>query len=150
MRRDLQGEIPDPALPAGVSLRTMENRDARAAHDVLALGFWQGGGGAPKFRTWWSQLRKDSEYDPALCLVAVGPEGVVGMAQCWTSAFVKDIAVHPGARRSGIGRALMLAVFQAFRSRGAKHVDLKVREENAPAVALYRSLDMAIVAREPA
>jgi ribosomal protein S18 acetylase RimI-like enzyme len=25
-----------------------------------------------------------------------------------------------------------------------------VREENAPAIALYRSLDMSIVAREPA
>jgi ribosomal protein S18 acetylase RimI-like enzyme len=150
MRRDLQGEIPDPVLPVGVQNRKMEDSDARAAHDVLARGFWQGGGGAPNFRAWWSQLRKDSEYDPALCLVAVDGKDVVGMAQCWTSAFVKDIAVHPRARRLGIGRALMLAVSRIFEARGAPHVDLKVREENAPAIALYRSLDMSIVAREPA
>ena len=29
------------------------------------------------------------------------------MMQCWTSAFVKDLAVHPRARKQGVGRALM-------------------------------------------
>jgi ribosomal protein S18 acetylase RimI-like enzyme len=128
----------------------MEKNDARAAHAVLALGFWQGGGGAPKFRTWWSQLRKDSEYDPALCFVAVDTEGVVGMIQCWTMGFVKDVAVHPGARRAGIGRALMLTAFGAFKARGFHHIDLKVREENSPALRLYEALDMTVVDREPA
>jgi ribosomal protein S18 acetylase RimI-like enzyme len=128
----------------------MDRKDARAAHAVLALGYWGGGGGAPKFGKWWSQLRKDPEYDPALCFVAVDRNDVVGMIQCWTTAFVKDIAVHPRARRRGIGRALMLTAMAAFKARGATHVDLKVMEENEPAQQLYRGLDMMIVAREPA
>ncbi len=64
-------------------------------------------------------------------------------------AFVKDLAVHPAARRRGLGRALMLAVFQEFSRRGAVHVDLKVREENAAAQALYRSLGMRVISRDP-
>lgn len=126
----------------------MDRKDAKAAHAVLALGFWEGGGGAPKFGKWWSQLRKDPEYDPALCFVAVDSDGVIGVVQCWTTAFVKDIAVHPRARRRGIGRALMLTAFEIFKARGAKHVDLKVREENQQAIALYSSIGMALVERE--
>jgi ribosomal protein S18 acetylase RimI-like enzyme len=126
----------------------MEKKDARAAHAVLALGFWGGGGGAPKFGKWWSQLRKDSEYDPALCFVAIDEDGVAGMMQCWTTAFVKDIAVHPRARRRGIGRALMLTAFEAFKARGAPHVDLKVREDNLPARQLYDRLEMSLIERE--
>jgi ribosomal protein S18 acetylase RimI-like enzyme len=61
---------------------------------------------------------------------------------------VKDLAVDPRARRRGIARALMLAAFNAFARRGATHVDLKVREENTAAIALYTSLRMQMVSRQ--
>jgi len=151
MRRDLSVALAPPRWPPGVSVRTLgpkpDRRLAQAAHAVLEAGFWEGGGGAPIFRQWWNALRKDAEFDPALLFIATDASGVVGLAQCWTSAFVKDLAVHPQARRRGIGRALMLAAFHAFAQRGAQHVDLKVRAENAAAIALYRSLGMDIVER---
>lgn len=151
MRRELSGEIEAPRWPAGVSVQTLgskpDRRLVQAAHAVLEAGFWEGGGGAPIFRQWWNAIRKDDEFDPTLVFIAVEGAEVVGMAQCWTSAFVKDLAVHPHARRRGLGRALMLTAFQAFARRDASHVDLKVREDNAPAVALYRSLGMSIVER---
>jgi ribosomal protein S18 acetylase RimI-like enzyme len=149
MRRDLGGVLPQPEWPSGVQVRTLEKRDARAAHDVLAAGSWEGGGGAPRFRQWWSQLSRDSEFDPALCFLAVDRDGVCGIAQCWTSAFVKDLAVHPRARRCGVARALMLTVFAAFDTRRADFVDLKVREENIAAQNLYSGLEMRVVGREP-
>lgn len=151
MRRELSGEIEQPRFPAWVAVKTLARRpdkkEAKAAHSVLEAGFWEGGGGAPIFRQWWNALRKDDEFDPALVFLAIDREGVVGMAQCWTSAFIKDIAVHPRARRQGIGRALMLTAFHAFEKRGAPHVDLKVREENETAQRLYASLGMRIVER---
>ncbi len=151
MRRELAANIEPPRWPAGVSVRTLgakpDTRLAALAHSVLEAGFWEGGGGAPIFRQWWKALRKDDEFDPQLVFIAMDAAGVVGMAQCWTSAFVKDLAVHPGARRQGLGRALMLTAFDAFARRGATHADLKVREENAAAIALYHSLDMRVVDR---
>lgn len=152
MRRDLSGEIEQPRFPEWVAVKTMARRpdkkEAKAAHSVLEAGFWEGGGGAPMFRQWWDALRKDDEFDPTLVFLAIDREGVAGMAQCWTSAFIKDIAVHPRARRQGIGRALMLTAFQAFAKRGAPHVDLKVREENLDAQRLYRDLGMREISRD--
>lgn len=152
MRRDLSGSIEAPVWPPGVTLRTLgpkpEKKLAQAAHAVLEAGFWEGGGGAPIFRQWWKAVSKDEEFDPALVFLAMEAGAVIGMAQCWTSAFVKDLAVHPTARRRGLGRALMLAAFHAFAQRGAAYVDLKVREENTVAQALYHSLGMRVVARD--
>jgi ribosomal protein S18 acetylase RimI-like enzyme len=149
MRRELVGKIEMPAWPPGVHCRTLEKRDAKSAHAVLAAGFWEGGGGAPIFRQWWSQLQKDSEFDPSLFFLAIDRSEIVGLAQCWTSAFVKDLAVLPRVRRIGVGRALMLTAFHAFARRGAEYVDLKVREENLNAQRLYHDLGMTIVGREP-
>ncbi len=149
MRRELGRMIEQPAWPEGMHCRALGKDDAKAAHAVLSAGFWEGGGGAPMFKQWWSRLRKDPEFDPALFFLAIDREGVAGLAQCWTSAFVKDLAVHPRARRHGIGRALMLTAFQAFAVRGALHVELKVREENLDAQRLYHDLGMRIVGREP-
>ena len=153
MRRELSGPVETAHWPSGVTVRTLGSKPdkklAQAAHAVLEAGFWQGGGGAPIFRHWWSALRKDFEFDPSLIFLAIERGEVIGMAHCWTSAFVKDLAVQTGARRRGIARALMLTVFHTFALKGAAYVELRVREENAAAVALYRSLRMQTIAREP-
>jgi ribosomal protein S18 acetylase RimI-like enzyme len=43
----------------------------------------------------------------------------------------------------------MFTVFHAFALKSAPHVELRVREENAAAIALYRSIRMQTIAREP-
>jgi ribosomal protein S18 acetylase RimI-like enzyme len=117
---------------------------AAEAHALLELAYKDGGGSVPPFGEWWRLLSQDSEYDPSLCLlVCDGHDGLVGFAQCWTSAFVKDLVVHPRCRRSGIGRALLLHVFRIFQVRGAQAVDLKVQTDNPyEAARLYESLGM--------
>ena len=151
MRRELSGDIETPRWPQWVAMKTMsrklDRKEAKAVHSVLEAGFWEGGGGAPTFGKWWNALRKDDEFDPSLVFIAIDMEGVVGMAQCWRTAFVKDLAVRPRARRQGIGRALMLTTFHEFAKRGATHVDLKVREENETAQRLYASLGMRVIER---
>jgi ribosomal protein S18 acetylase RimI-like enzyme len=91
------------------------------------------------FRVWWRGLKGDAEYDPALCFIAVDDQDqIVGVAQCWTSAFLKDLAVSPAFRKRGLGSALLLTVFQAFRERGANCLDLKVEADNPTgAIRLY-------------
>lgn len=55
-------------------------------------------------------------------------------------ADIQTIAVVPGARRHGLGRALMLALIGEARHRGATEVFLEVRADNPGAQTLYRAL----------
>ena len=59
------------------------------------------------FETWWARLQGDPEFDPALCFLVFGSDDVLAAAAlCWTTGFIKDLAVRPEARRRGLGRAL--------------------------------------------
>ena len=119
----------------------VSERHAPEVHRVLSHAFAGGSVAVAPFRAWWASVRDDAEFDPSLVLLAASDKGdVVGVAQCWTSAFVKDLAVAGSWQRRGIGTALLLQVFSAFRQRGADHVDLKVEVGNSAANRLYRRL----------
>lgn len=144
LRRDLSRPLPSPDWPGDISLAPFTDGIAPALHALMADGYAPGEGEVPGFDDWWPALRHDSEFDPQLVFIARAGDGsFAGVCQCWTSAFVKDLVVTSAHRRRGIGAALMLTAFAAFRDRGAPHVDLKVRRGNARAIALYRSLGMA-------
>jgi ribosomal protein S18 acetylase RimI-like enzyme len=53
---------------------------------------------------------------------------------------VTDLYVSPAARRGGVARSLVHAVVAVAQKRGATHVGLDVRVDNAAATALYRRL----------
>jgi len=55
---------------------------------------------------------------------------------------VRQVAVAPGARGRGVGKALMAAVAAKLRAAGCREWRLEVRADNAPALALYRSAGM--------
>jgi ribosomal protein S18 acetylase RimI-like enzyme len=119
-------------------------RHAAAVHRLLRAAYRNGGGEIADFAVWWAQLRSDEEYHPELVFVAVDRGGqVAGVAQCWTSAFVKDLAVDQAWRRRGLATALLLHAFEVFWGRGADAVDLKVEADNpSGAERLYRRLGM--------
>lgn len=144
LRRVLDDGLQPPCLADGFSLRTLQHGDETAIHELLRDVFSDE---EPSFEAWWARLSSDAEFDPALCFLAFDPAGrLVAVAQCWTSAFVKDLAVAPSARRQGLAEALMWHVFAAFKERGERHVDLKTSTvENADAVRLYRRLGMVEV-----
>ncbi|MBY9067023.1 GNAT family N-acetyltransferase [Hyphomonas sp. WL0036] len=144
LRRDLSLPLPAPHWPPGLAPSPFTEDSAAAAHAVMLAGYAPGEGSVPPFPTWWQSLVADSEFDPALFFLARADDGqLAGVCQCWTSAFVKDLVVASGFRGRGIGEALMLTAFHAFRTRGAKNVDLKVETGNAPALRLYRRLGMS-------
>ena len=135
---------PDP--PAGVDLvRFDPARHARAARELLNMAYRDGGGSVEPFEQWWPSLVTDTEYDVRLCIAAAetGTGGLIGFAQCWTSGFIKDIAVHPAWRRRGLGKALMTQIFNVFKARGLASVSLKVERGNPHgAVHFYRGLGL--------
>ena len=143
MRRSLTEAPPAPVWPDGIRLIPFEpERHAEQVHALLVAAYARGGGYVEPFAIWWPSLRDDSEYDPALVFVAANRhDEIVGVAQCWTGAFVKDLAVAPSMRRQGLGSALLHHAFRAFRQRGAPCLELKVQADNpSGALRLYRSL----------
>jgi len=68
---------------------------------------------------------------------------LVGYA-CWwlvgDEIHILNLAVHPQARGSGAGRALVQHIVDDARAHGAVSVSLEVRPENASALALYRRM----------
>jgi ribosomal protein S18 acetylase RimI-like enzyme len=142
MRRFLDGPLSPPVWPQEIRRVGFEpEQHAQKVHALLVAAYAQGGGYVEPFAIWWSSLRDDAEYDPALCFVAVNERNdVLGVAQCWTSAFIKDLAVDPSFRRQGLGSALLLEAFRVFKDRRAPFVDLKVQADNPMgAVRLYRA-----------
>ena len=52
-------------------------------------------------------------------------------------AWIEDVYVVPGARRSGVGDALVTRAIERAAERGARRVELDCNEDNAGALALY-------------
>lgn len=123
----------------------LDSTKSLEAHRLLVCGYADGGGSVEPYVTWWKALTEDSEFDPTLCFVALDHQDeLIGLAQCWSSAFLKDLVVQPRWRRRGVGQALLLHVFEAFRSRGASSVSLKVEIDNPTgAERLYRRVGMS-------
>jgi ribosomal protein S18 acetylase RimI-like enzyme len=148
LRRDLTAGLPAPKWPAGTVLDHYRADLAPAIHAVLSMTQDQGGGRVAGLDEWQQQFVTDAEFDPSLCLVASNADGILGVAQCWTSAFIKNLSIHPCAQGQGLGRALLLHTFQVFKQRGEPYVDLKVLESNLRARHLYESAGMVFVLRD--
>ena len=148
LRRDLTAGLPAPQWPAGTVLEHYRADLAPAIHAVLSMTQEQGGGRVASLDEWRQQFVTDAEFDPSLCLVASNADGILGVAQCWTSAFIKNLSIHPCAQGQGLGRALLLHTFQVFKQRGEPYVDLKVLESNLRARHLYESAGMVFVLRD--
>jgi len=143
MRRNLAEPVALPIWPDGVGLERFSEDHAADVHGLLQSAYADGGGAVDTLDKWWQALSSDSEYSADLCFTAYSGGKIVAVAQCWTSAFVKDFAVHSDWRRRGVGRALLLHVFHVFRRRGAPAVDLKVQRDNpSGAVQFYENLGM--------
>lgn len=54
-----------------------------------------------------------------------------------------ELAVARRARRRGLGRALLLGLFAAFRASGREHADLGVHGRHRRALARYESVSMS-------
>ena len=146
MRRDLSRVPAAESWPADIHVSAFTLEDAPEAHALLLLGHAHDLG-MPDYADWVSSWQTDPEYDPALCFALHDDEGMIGLIQGWTSAFIKDLVIHPRARHKGLALQLLNHVFRIFRQRGEAWADLKVMDDNRAARCLYEKAGMHYVRR---
>jgi GNAT superfamily N-acetyltransferase len=73
------------------------------------------------------------------------PLGLGNLGLRHEDAWIGGIGVVPGARRSGVGEALMRALHEQARERGVQRIWLEVIVENTEAFALYEKLGYQVM-----
>lgn len=135
-----------PSEPAGLCFRLAAAADVARVVEIEREGFLHP----------WSRVLLERELSHSwsrMLLAEEGPGGaVLGYIVFWLvhdEVHVLNVATAVAARRRGVGRALMEAAEEEGRRRGARLSTLEVRRSNAPAIALYRSLDYRQVGVRP-
>ena len=140
------GETPTP--PPG--LRAFRDGDARPLYDLLVLAYGDSGDALTlPFDAWRSWIVADTFFDPELVFLVEDEDGLaaaaINSAPFEDSRWVKDLVVHPRARRRGLGAALLRQAFAAYARRGIHRVGLKVDADNPThAYRLYERVGFAV------
>ena len=95
-------------------------------------------------------IRRKLSVQRELFLVAILGAELVGTAMAGFDGhrgWVYYVAVSPGYRRQGIGRALMRQVEQGLTELGCSKLNLQVRASNAQAISFYRRLGYQVEER---
>jgi GNAT superfamily N-acetyltransferase len=125
-------------------------RDERAAWEPLWRGyldFYRTSVTKEVYDTTWARLHDPSE--PMGVLGAYVDGTLLGIVHflyhrsCWTVGnycYLQDLFVAEGARKLGLGRALIEAVYREAKAAGASRVHWLTHETNATARGLYDTL----------
>jgi ribosomal protein S18 acetylase RimI-like enzyme len=94
------------------------------------------------YDAWHTYMTDHEEFDPSLWFLAERNGELIACALHWKEhnrrGWLKDIAVHEGARGAGLGKSLIRHGLRAYEARGVERVGLKVDEANPTgAVGLY-------------
>lgn len=156
MQIDLDGEVPAPEWPDGLSprnLRPGEEERVYEAHMDAFADHWEHH--RHTFEHWRAFNVGRHSFDPSLWwLVDDGDELVAMSLNAWHFSgdpefgWIHVLGVRPPWRKRGLATALLHHSFRDFRERGAKRVGLGVDGENTTgAVRLYEQVGMRVVRR---
>jgi len=143
----LRADLAEAPPPADAGLRSFQPGDAEAVHELIEEAFTEIEGHTPMtLAEWRARGTGKAGHDPSLWLLAEDELGIVGAAlgERWErgTGYVGELAVAARGRGRGLGRALLLGLFDAFRHVGLEHAELSVHGRNRGALALYESVGM--------
>lgn len=141
-----------PTVPdtPGVHIRSFESGDTGALIDVNARAFASHPEQSAMDHDDFERRRSASWFDPHGLIVAVDDDGTL-LGFHWTKIEGTDdngmplgevyvLGVDPDRHGRGLGRALTAHGLRHMWDQGTRTVDLYVESDNAPALAVYRSL----------
>ncbi len=152
MEIDLADELREPAWPSEISVRTATAEDHRSVYDAV-VEVWRDTNDPidDTFEEWahW-HVERDS-YDPSLWFLALAGDGLAGFSICRpdpvdpAAGYVNLLGVRRPWRRQGLGEALLLRSFEAFREKGLTRGTLGVDASSVTgATRLYERAGMSV------
>jgi mycothiol synthase len=152
MEIDLAEEPAEPVWPARVSVRTLADGQERTIYDAF-MEVWQDTSDPPHdtFEDWSHWMTRAETFEPSLWFLALAGDELAGFAVCRqdtndpAAGHVELLGVRRSWRRQGLGHALLLHSFRAFRRRGWTRGTLGV-DASSPtgATRLYERAGMSI------
>jgi ribosomal protein S18 acetylase RimI-like enzyme len=147
MWRLLDGALPDPVWPEGLSVSPYTDADAERVHALLDEQYagWDQSYVARSHPTWLTFMTEHEDFDPAMWFLVERDGELVACVLHWKESqrrgWVKDIVVRESERGRGLAKALLHHGFRAYAERGADRVGLKVDSTNPTgALQLYERL----------
>ena len=152
MEIGLRDELRQPVWPAEISVRGATPDDQRSVYDAV-VEVWQDTNDPidETFEEWahW-HVERDS-FDPSLWFLAMAGEELAGFSICRgdpvdpQAGYVNLLGVRRAWRRRGLGEALLLRSFDAFRQRGLTRGTLGVDASSVTgATRLYERAGMCV------
>jgi mycothiol synthase len=152
MRIELNGALPEPEWPDGISVRTMREGEARRFYDANNASFadtWMFH--AEPYETWHHWFVEDPSFDPSLWFIAEAGDDMAGIVIARKAEYepglgwIRILGVLPDYRQRGLGQALLRHTFGEFARRGLAAVGLGVDAENPTgAVRVYERAGMHV------
>jgi mycothiol synthase len=149
MSCDLATACPEPALPAGFTIRPVEDEELEA-RGTLQRSVWPWSRVGPEN---YPRLRSMPGYLPELDLVVVSPQGeLAAFALVWYDSInlvgeFEPVGTGPAFRQKGLGKALLLEGLRRVRQLGALECLVYPTGEGLPARNLYESAGFTILQR---
>ncbi len=154
MRIDFDADPPQPEWPEGVTVRPAIEADLETAYETQMETFEDSWEHAREPYEEWSHWMVEEDLDLALWFVAEENDEVAAIALTKPHdaeeglGWVRVLGVRRPWRRRGLGRAILLHVFQEYRRRGFHGVGLGVDAESLTgANRLYENAGMRVFRR---
>jgi mycothiol synthase len=152
MEIDLSGELREFPPPDGITIRTLQPGEERAAYELMESAFQDHWQHTPtSYESWHARCVDTPSFDPDMWLVAFEGDRMVGGAFNAIRVgrgFVNDLGVLREARKRGLAAHLLYRSFRLFQERGLTQGGLFVDAQNLTgATRLYERVGMT-VARE--
>ena len=148
----LGGEPRKPSWPEGITVRDYRPEDERLVYDT-SVEVWLDASDPIEdtFDEWRHWSTKRDNFDPTLWFLAFDGDDVAGFSLCRQddtdpgAGYVGVLGVRRPWRRRGLGEALLLHSFAAFRERGYTRATLSV-DASSPtgATRLYERAGMTV------
>jgi ribosomal protein S18 acetylase RimI-like enzyme len=147
MWRVLDGDLPNPAWPQGVTAREYTDADAERVHALLdeIYSAWDEDYVRQPHDDWLAWMTGHEEFDPTLWFLVERDGELVACILHWKEhqarGWIKDIVVRESERGRGLAKALIHHGLHAYAARGVERVGLKVDSTNPTgAPQLYEKL----------